>query len=159
MSDKRRSFFGWGYEDEAVSAEELSWFERAWSKLFEVDHFDAVPMPRESESRPRVPPAPSLKSFCTDEKYDRLYGRSVHDLTRMIHRHDFANPPDVVAYSETSYRPCRRQRPGSRRSIADDREFDAVEIREILLPVVFVPGELDRLVLLELDELVWAGTD
>jgi len=104
MSDKRRNFFGWGYEGDTISAEELSWFEQAWSKLFQVDAFDAVPMPRESDialRRPRVSPASSLKSFCADEKYDRLlhsYGRSVHDLTRMIHRHDFANPPDVVAY-------------------------------------------------------------
>jgi alkyldihydroxyacetonephosphate synthase len=104
MSDKRRSFFGWGYEGDTISAEELSWFEQAWSKLFQVDTFEAVPMPRESDialRRPRVSPASSLKSFCTDDKYDRLlhsYGRSVHDLTRMIHRHDFANSPDVVAY-------------------------------------------------------------
>jgi alkyldihydroxyacetonephosphate synthase len=104
MGKKRRSFFGWGYEGDTISAEELGWFERAWSKLFQVDNFEAVPMPRESNialRRPRVSPASSLKPFCTDEKYDRLlhsYGRSVHDLTRMIHGHDFANPPDVVAY-------------------------------------------------------------
>jgi len=35
MNDKRRSFFGWGYEGNTISAEELSWFERAWSKLFQ----------------------------------------------------------------------------------------------------------------------------
>ncbi len=104
MSDKRRSFFGWGYEGDSISAEELSWFERAWSKLFQVDTFDAVPMPSEAEialRQPRVSAASSLKSFCTDDKYDRLlhsYGRSVHDLTRMIHRHDFTNPPDLIAY-------------------------------------------------------------
>ena len=104
MSDKRRRFFGWGYKGDTVSAEELSWFEQAWSKLFQVDTFDAVPMPCESDitlRRPRVSPASSLKSFCTDDKYDRLlhsYGRSVHDLTRMIHRHNFANSSDVVAY-------------------------------------------------------------
>ena len=104
MSEKRRSFFGWGYENDSVSAEELRWFERAWSKLFQIDYFDAVPMPREPDVTlrpPRILPAASLKPFCTDEKYDRLlhcYGRSVHDLARMIHRHDFANPPDFVAY-------------------------------------------------------------
>ena len=100
----RRSFFGWGYENDLLSAEELSWFERTWARLFQVDHFDAVPMPRESEialHSPRVSSPSSLQPFCTDEKYDRLlhcYGRSVHDLARMILRHDFTNPPDVVAY-------------------------------------------------------------
>ena len=104
MSARRRSFFGWGYEDEAVPAEELGWFERAWSQLFHVDGFDPAPMPRQSEitlRTPRVLPPPALRAFCTTDKYDRLlhcYGRSVHDLARMIHRRDFTNPPDAVAY-------------------------------------------------------------
>jgi alkyldihydroxyacetonephosphate synthase len=104
VSERRRSFFGWGYEDDVVSADELGWFERAWSQLFHVDRFDPAPFPRESEitlRKPRVSVPASLKAFCTEDKYDRLfhcYGRSVHDLARMIHRRDFANPPDVVAY-------------------------------------------------------------
>src|ERR1022692_4143040 len=61
-------------------------------------------MPHESEITLRVPRLSlpeALKSFCTNDKYDRLlhcYGRSVHDLARMIHRRDFSNPPDAVAY-------------------------------------------------------------
>ena len=104
MSARRRSFFGWGYEDEAVPAEELGWFERAWSQLFHVDRFEPAPLPREAEitlRTPRVSLPSSLRSFCTGEKYDRLlhsYGRSVHDLARVILRRDFANPPDAVAY-------------------------------------------------------------
>jgi alkyldihydroxyacetonephosphate synthase len=104
MSGRRRSFFGWGYEDELVSAEELGWFERAWSQLFHVDRFDPAPMPRETEislRAARVSLPAAFKPFCTDEKYDRLlhcYGRSVHDLARMIHRRDFSSPPDAVAY-------------------------------------------------------------
>jgi alkyldihydroxyacetonephosphate synthase len=104
MSERRRSFFGWGYEDEPVSAEELGWFERAWSQLFAVDGFEPAPMPREAEialRASRVSLPSTLRSFCTDEKYERLlhcYGRSVHDLARMIHRRDFANAPDAVAY-------------------------------------------------------------
>src|SRR5674476_575006 len=31
MREKKRSFYGWGFEGDAVSAEELGWFERAWS--------------------------------------------------------------------------------------------------------------------------------
>jgi alkyldihydroxyacetonephosphate synthase len=101
---KRRSFYGWGYEEDAVSAEELGWFEKAWSGLFKVDRFDPAPMPEESAiaiRAPRVAIPGTLAPFCTDAKYDRLlhaYGRSVHDLARMIHRRDFAHPPDAVAY-------------------------------------------------------------
>src|SRR5262249_26150972 len=104
MSARRRSFFGWGYEDEAVPAEELGWLGRAWRQLFCVDGFEPAPMPRQSEitlRTPRVLPPPALRAFCTTDKYDRLlhcYGRSVHDLARMIYRRDFANPPDVIAY-------------------------------------------------------------
>ena len=104
MSEKRRSFFGWGYEDDVVSADELGWFERAWSQVFSVDRFDPTPPPRESEitlRAPRVSIPTALQPFCTDEKYERLfhcYGRSVHDLARMIHRRDFSNPPDAIAY-------------------------------------------------------------
>lgn len=101
---KKRSFYGWGFEEDVVSAEELSWFERAWSNLFGVDGFNPAPMPRESEitlRAPRVSLPTALKPFSTSDKYDRLlhcYGRSVHDLARMIHRRDFSNPPDAVAY-------------------------------------------------------------
>jgi alkyldihydroxyacetonephosphate synthase len=101
---RKRSFYGWGYEDDVVSREELGWFESAWSKLFGVDRFEPAPMPVESEIElraPRLTVPTSLRDFCTTDKYERLfhaYGRSVHDLARMIHRRDFSNPPDIVAY-------------------------------------------------------------
>jgi alkyldihydroxyacetonephosphate synthase len=104
MSGKRRSFYGWGFEGDTVSADEIGWFERTWSKLFQVDGFEPAPMPREAEialRAPRIALPASLRAFCTNETYDRLlhcYGRSVHDLARMIHRRDFSNPPDAVAY-------------------------------------------------------------
>jgi alkyldihydroxyacetonephosphate synthase len=105
---RRRSFYGWGYEaDEAVDPQEMAWFERTWSNLFKVDHFDPAPMPVASEislRAPRVSIPATLAAFCTDDKHERLfhtYGRSVHDLARMIHRRDFSNPPDFVAIPRT----------------------------------------------------------
>ncbi len=104
MREKRRSFYGWGFEGDVVPAEELGWFERAWSDLFGIDDFDPAAMPRESEislRSPRISLPTALQQFCTSDKYDRLlhcYGRSVHDLARMILRRDFSNPPDAVAY-------------------------------------------------------------
>jgi hypothetical protein len=32
----------------------MGWFERTWAELFQVDGFDPVPMPRESEITLRV---------------------------------------------------------------------------------------------------------
>jgi alkyldihydroxyacetonephosphate synthase len=107
MSDRRRSFWGWGYEGEALPAAELAWFEKAWSELLGVSSFDATPMPREGEvdvPASRLSPPGSLADVCTMAKWDRLfhcYGRSTMDIARMVHARDFSNPPDVVAYPRT----------------------------------------------------------
>ena len=45
------------------------------------------------------------------------------------------------------------------RAVLDDGVFDAVEIRQALLPVVRVLRQLDQLVLLHLDEFERAGAD
>lgn len=100
---RRRSFYGWGYENEPVPADELAWFERAWTGLFKVDRFDATPPPREDEitlRAPRVEPPAALRGICTTDKHERLfhsYGRSTIDIARMYHQRDYSNPPDVVA--------------------------------------------------------------
>ncbi len=106
MQSRRRSFFGWGYEDEVISAKEIAEFEAAWTKLLGVDQFEAMPFPCEDEidlRPPRVVPPSSLESFCTTEKYERLfhtYGSGTVDLARAM-RKEFTNPPDVVAYPKT----------------------------------------------------------
>jgi len=104
MGERRRSFWGWGYEGEVLPPAEMAWFESAWSTLFGVGSFDATPMPRESEltvPAPRLSPPASIAGVCTSAKWDRLfhcYGRSTMDIARMVHGRDFSNPPDVVAY-------------------------------------------------------------
>jgi hypothetical protein len=55
MGKKRRSFYGWGFEGDVISAEELGWFERTWAELFKVDGFNPVAMPRESDITLRTP--------------------------------------------------------------------------------------------------------
>jgi alkyldihydroxyacetonephosphate synthase len=107
MTERKRSFYGWGYEDYQLPPGELAWFERAWCSLFKVDRFEPAAMPRAEEitlRAPRVAAPTSLAAICTTGKHERLFhsfGRSVHDLARMIHRRDFSNPPDVVAYPKT----------------------------------------------------------
>ena len=103
MSERRRKFWGWGYEDDAVPAEELAWFEQAWSKLLGVKKFDVTPPPRIEEitlRAPRISPPAGLSAICTSDKWDRLfhtYGKSGAEGARAMLR-DFANPPDVIAY-------------------------------------------------------------
>jgi alkyldihydroxyacetonephosphate synthase len=104
MDNRRRSFYGWGYEGDTVPPDELAWFENAWSKLLKIDHFDPAPMPREGEIElraPRFKVPQSLTGLCSTDKYERLlhsHGRAGHELARMILRRDFSNPPDAVAF-------------------------------------------------------------
>lgn len=106
MQQRRRKFYGWGYEDEPISASEIAEFEAAWTRLLGVGDFQAVPFPTEDQitlRAPRVLPPPSLEAICTTEKYDRLYhtyGASTIDVALAI-RGEFDNPPDVVAYPKT----------------------------------------------------------
>src|SRR5215471_17086538 len=51
------------------------------------------------------------------------------------------------------------KRENRRRPIRYDRVIDPVEVRTTFLPIVWVPGQLDRLVRLELDELERASAD
>ena len=84
---KRRSFYGWGYEEDVVGSDELQWFEKTWSGLFKVDRFEPAPMPVESEitlrpSRVTIPTA--LRGFCTDDPHVGPFGAR--------HREDDSSP-------------------------------------------------------------------
>src|SRR5260370_38238418 len=61
-------------------------------------------------------------------------------------------------------RECHIELPGDKtenrgRPVGYDGELDTVEMGKALLPIIRVPGELDRFVGLELDELERAGAD
>ena len=76
MQERRRKFYGWGYEGDTVSPAETAEFESAWSQLLGIDHFEAVPFPKEEDidlRAPRIQPPASLATICTTDKYDRLY--------------------------------------------------------------------------------------
>jgi alkyldihydroxyacetonephosphate synthase len=103
MSERRRKFWGWGYEDDEVPAEELAWFEKVWSRELGIAKFEVTPPPRLEEislRAPRITIPTSLRDVCTTEKWDRVfhtYGSSGRDTARVMLR-DYSNPPDVVAY-------------------------------------------------------------
>jgi alkyldihydroxyacetonephosphate synthase len=106
MDARRRKFYGWGFEGDAVTPEEIREFEGAWSKLLGVDTFDPVPFPavdRIEIRQPRVAIPASLTSICSADKYDRLYhtyGSGTVDVAKSL-RGEFRNPPDVIAYPRT----------------------------------------------------------
>jgi alkyldihydroxyacetonephosphate synthase len=73
--ERRRKFYGWGYEGDEVSPQEIAEFEKAWTRLIGASDFTAVPFPTEDSInlRPsRVKVSASLEAICTTDKYDRL---------------------------------------------------------------------------------------
>jgi alkyldihydroxyacetonephosphate synthase len=43
--ERRRKFYGWGYEGDEVSPQEIAEFEKAWTRLLGVSGFTAVAFP------------------------------------------------------------------------------------------------------------------
>jgi alkyldihydroxyacetonephosphate synthase len=88
--ERRRKFYGWGYEGDEVSPQEIAEFEKAWTRLLGVSDFTAVPFPSEDSInlRPcRVKVPASLEALCTTDKYDRLYhtyGASSVDVAHSV---------------------------------------------------------------------------
>lgn len=110
---RRLSHWGWGYEDEQPSRDEL---QQAADMAVSTLGFDLppveepVPLEGVRLPAPRLEPSPPLAQICSTAPYDRAahtYGKSYRDIVRGF-RGDFESAPDVVAY------------PG------DEREIDAL---------------------------------
>ena len=99
---RRRKLWGWGYEDEAPSREELIaavpgvrahlGFEPTDAELPAVSDPPTLPAPR-------LEPPAALAAICSAEPRERAlhaYGRSYRDVVRAF-RGRFDHPPDVVA--------------------------------------------------------------
>jgi alkyldihydroxyacetonephosphate synthase len=111
-------FWGWGYEDEQPSAEELR---SAATGIREHLGFgaDDIELPVAVDDvtlpRPRLTPPSSLAELCSTDLYERVshsYGKSYRDLVRGF-RGRFDHSPDVVA------------RPGDERDVAELLEWCA----------------------------------
>jgi alkyldihydroxyacetonephosphate synthase len=100
---RRRKHWGWGFEDEQPSPEELR---GAAGFLVERLGFGStepeppVPLSEVALPAPRLTPPASLTGICAIDDYERAlhcYGRSYADIVRAF-RGRFDHPPDLVAH-------------------------------------------------------------
>lgn len=102
MSNRRLKFWGWGFEDTLLSADEITRLEANYAKHLGISGFDVTPAPNAEEislRKPRLDIPSSLQNICTTDHYERLlhsYGKSFFDSARAFAR-EFPNPPDVIA--------------------------------------------------------------
>jgi alkyldihydroxyacetonephosphate synthase len=103
MAERRRKFWGWGYEDQQPPQAEV---EQAGSAARQ--HLGFGPAEVEPPARledvelppPRIQPPASLAHICRTDRYERVshaYGKAYRDLVRAFHGR-FDHPPDVVAH-------------------------------------------------------------
>jgi len=106
VSERKRSFWGWGWEDKFPGAEARKVLgEHAQLLLgFAPTRCDDPPsLDRITLRDPRVLPPESLSAFASTEPEARIrhtYGKSYRDVMRGF-RADFAPAPDIVAFPRT----------------------------------------------------------
>lgn len=102
---RRRSWWGWGWEDEALSDEQTEKLAVAMRARFGTD-LRVAPAPRLADvdlPAPRVEPPAALAGRCSTDPFDRAshtFGKSYRDVVRGF-RGELAHPPDLVAFPET----------------------------------------------------------
>ncbi len=100
---RRLKHWGWGYEDEQPSPEDLRSAASAISAHLGFGSAEPEqPVALEDVELPpvRLRPPPALAPLCTSEPYERAlhaYGRSYRDVVRAF-RGRFEHPPDLVAH-------------------------------------------------------------
>jgi alkyldihydroxyacetonephosphate synthase len=103
MAERRRKFWGWGYEDQQPPQAEVEQAGRAARQQLGFGPAEVEPPPRleDVELRPpRTQPPASLARICRTDPYERAshaYGKAYRDLVRAF-RGRFDHPPDVVAH-------------------------------------------------------------
>ena len=103
MAERRRKFWGWGYEDQQPPAAEVEQAGRGAREHLGFGPADVEPPPRLEDVElppPRIEPPASLAGICRSDPYERAshaYGKAYRDLVRAF-RGRFDHPPDVVAH-------------------------------------------------------------
>ena len=102
---RRRSWWGWGWEDQALSDDQTEKLAAAMRARFDTD-LAVAPTPRLDDvdlPASRVEPPAALADRCSTDRHDRAshtFGKSYRDVVRGFHG-ELAHPPDVVAFPET----------------------------------------------------------
>ena len=103
---RKRKFWGWGYADELLSAEEEKNIDSRIAKTFQLDDIETLPIPKVEDidlPKPRLSAPSALAKVLSEDKEERLnhtYGKSFPDAARSLLK-DFTSPPDLVAFPNT----------------------------------------------------------
>jgi alkyldihydroxyacetonephosphate synthase len=103
---RRLKHWGWGYEDEQPSPEDLRSLAATITGRLgfgSAEPEQPVPLSEVDLPEPRLAPPDTLAPICSSEPYERTlhgYGRSYSDIVRAF-RGRFDHPPDVVAHPRT----------------------------------------------------------
>jgi FAD/FMN-containing dehydrogenase len=101
--ERRRKHWGWGYEDEQPTLEELRGAARFLAGRLGFGSSEpepAVPLEELTLPAPRLRAPGALEAICAIDDYERAlhcYGRAYGDVVRAF-RGRFEHPPDVVAH-------------------------------------------------------------
>jgi alkyldihydroxyacetonephosphate synthase len=105
MTDRRRSWWGWGWADEALDAATTDKLAASLGARFGVT-FDVRPPPDVADldlRAPRITPPDALAAICstdTEVRAGHTYGKSYRDVVRGSYG-QLPHPPDVVAFPTT----------------------------------------------------------
>src|SRR5215211_612357 len=92
MAERRRKFWGWGYEGEGPSRDQQEQMGKTLAGMFELDELPSADPPAIDEldlPEPRLDVPASLASQCTTEPAERAghtYGKSFRDVVRAFRR-------------------------------------------------------------------------
>ena len=104
--ERRRSWWGWGWEDEALTDAQATRLAGSLAGRFGLDELPVRPAPALDDVElpaPRVAPPTSLAGLCSADRRDRAghtYGRSYRDVVRASYGL-LEHPPDLVAHPRT----------------------------------------------------------
>ncbi|MBV9410855.1 MAG: FAD-binding oxidoreductase, partial [Acidimicrobiia bacterium] len=102
MSERRRSWWGWGWEDEALSADQVASLGAAVASRLGLADVSARPAPSLASldlPPPRLAPPATLADICSSDveaRASHTYGKSFRDVVRAFSG-QLSTPPDVVA--------------------------------------------------------------
>lgn len=107
MADRKLKYWGWGYADDGLSADQTTALLKTFADGFDIQPTTDGKRPEIADislAAPRLTPPASLAKICTSEAHERIlhsFGQSQPDSIRTFAR-DYAHAPDVVAYPESA---------------------------------------------------------